>query len=190
MTEKIKTITGERNEIHGADHLRSPSEHHESEKHDSEKSDESKSENTVDQAVESAKMLANEADQKRHNEKHMESPARKRHGSPSKRQRSAAFKETMKEVRHEMPLTSRLVSSIIHNRAVETTSDFLASTVARPNALLAGSVVAFISVTLVYFFAKNYGYQLSGFETIGAFVLGWVLGIVYDYVSLGLRNKR
>ena len=191
MAEKIKTITDKHESDHRYSRLESPSEnHHESKTSSLERGPDEKLTKTVNEAVDDAKKLAEQATEGREAEKVIESPAQKRHGSPSKRQRSMAFKETMKEVRQEMNLASRITSGIIHNRAVETTSDFIASTIARPNALLSGSVAAFLSVTLLYFFAKNYGYQLSGFETIGAFALGWLLGILYDYISIGLRNKR
>lgn len=190
MTEKVKTISDEHEKAHDhTGHLELNTQS-ESKKIDPEKIGDSKGEHAVGEAMNDAKKLAEQADQERKNEKQSESPAQKRHGAPSKRQRSVAFKRTMKEVRQEMSLPSRITSRFIHARAVETTSDFIASTIARPNALLSGSVVAFVSVTLLYFFAKNYGYQLSGLETIGAFALGWVLGIVYDYLSVGLRNKR
>lgn len=81
-------------------------------------------------------------------------------------------------------------SRFIHNKKVEKLSDVTGSTVARPNALLAGSIAAFLLVTAVYLVAKYYGYKLSGFETIGAFALGWVLGMIYDYVRLLIGNKK
>ena len=190
VAEKEKIIaSGHEKAYSHSDSLEAITEHRESKKNNAEKRDDKHAQH-ISEALDDAKKLAEHADEGRKGESHPESPAQRRHGSPSKKQRSTAFKETMKEVRQEMGPGSRITSSIIHNRIVETTSDFVATTIARPNALLSGSIVAFISVTILYFFAKNYGYQLSGFETIGAFVIGWIIGIVYDYVSIGLRNKR
>lgn len=61
---------------------------------------------------------------------------------------------------------------------------------ARPNAILAGSVVAFFAVLGVYLLAKNLGYVLSGFETIAAFVIGWIIGILYDYFRTMITGKK
>ncbi|MDB5177367.1 MAG: hypothetical protein JWN75_1035 [Candidatus Saccharibacteria bacterium] len=118
------------------------------------------------------------------------SPAERRRPAPSKKQREASLKSQLKQVQGEMSTSSRLFSKFIHNKAIENMSDGASSTIARPNALLSGSIAAFIGVTVSYFVAKYYGYQLSGFETIAAFVFGWIIGILYDYFSVMLRGHR
>jgi hypothetical protein len=107
----------------------------------------------------------------------------RRHGVVSKHEKEASFKKEMKRVQAELPAGSRAFSKIIHNKAIEKTSDAVGSTIARPDAILSGAVAAFILVLAVYIVAKTFGYVLSGFETIGAFVIGWILGIIYDYVK-------
>ncbi len=111
-------------------------------------------------------------------------------GAPTKAQLRSSFKSQMKDVQSEMNAGDKLVSKFIHIPIVESIADRAGSTIARPNALLSGSIAAFIGVTLSYFIAKHYGYQLSGFETIGAFIVGWVIGILYDYFSVIFRRKR
>ena len=95
----------------------------------------------------------------------------------------------MKDVQAELTPASRTFSKVIHNKAVEKTSDVVGSTLARPNAILAGAVVAFIATLGVYLIAKNVGYTLSGFETIAAFIVGWVIGIVFDYLRVLVTGK-
>jgi hypothetical protein len=34
------------------------------------------------------------------------------------------------------------------------------------------------------------GYPLSGFETIGAFALGWMLGIVFDFFKVMVTGRK
>lgn len=117
------------------------------------------------------------------------SPAQKRR-LLTRHQREVSFERQMESARADMTPSERRFSKIIHNKAVEATSDTLGSTIARPNALLSGSIFAFLLVTIVYLLAKYYGYRLSGFETIGAFALGWVLGLIYDYVRLLISGKK
>ena len=95
----------------------------------------------------------------------------------------------MKQVQTELSPTSRAFSKTIHNKAVEKTSEALGATIARPNAILSGAVMAFILTLAVYVTAKTIGYQLSGFETIAAFVVGWVIGIIYDYFRALVTGK-
>lgn len=110
--------------------------------------------------------------------------------STSKKQKKATYKQTMKTVQGQMNAPSRAFSRIIHNPVIEKTSEFIGSTVARPNAIASGAVFAIIVMSGVYLVARTYGYILSGFETIGAFMAGWVLGILYDYMRAMVTGGR
>jgi hypothetical protein len=111
-------------------------------------------------------------------------------GPISKKQKAVSYKRTMKQVQSEMTPASRAFSKVIHSPVVEKTSEVIGGTIARPNAILAGAVFAFIATLLTYSISKYYGYVLSGFETIGAFAVGWVVGIVYDYLRLLITGKK
>lgn len=118
------------------------------------------------------------------------SPAERRANGPSKSERETSFNVTMSEIRTHMSTPSRAFSKVIHNKAVEKASEAVGSTIARPNAILSGAVFAFLLTLGVYLVAKNLGYQLSGFETIGAFVLGWVIGIIYDFLKVMITGRK
>lgn len=118
------------------------------------------------------------------------SPAKRRHGVVSKKERQASYNKHMKTLQSELPPAQRAFSKVIHNPVVEKTSEVVGSTVARPNAILAGAIVAFIAVLAVYLTAKHFGYVLSGFETIGAFIVGWVLGLLYDFFRVMVTGKK
>lgn len=122
---------------------------------------------------------------------HQVSPAERRTDRPiGKAERDASFNTTMQEVRAHMSGPSRAFSQVIHNKTVERVSDAAGSTIARPNAILSGAVVAFALTLAVYLVAKNMGYPLSGFETIGAFAIGWVLGTVYDFLKVMVTGRK
>lgn len=104
--------------------------------------------------------------------------------------KKASFNQTMKSVQAEMSPAERTFSRFIHSPAVEKSSELIGNTVARPNAILTGSIFAFVLVLAVYVLARNYGFRLSGFETIGAFILGWAIGLTYDYVRTMVTGKR
>ena len=107
----------------------------------------------------------------------------------SKQARKEAFNKTMSEIQSEMSPASRTFSKIIHNPAIEKSSEVVGNTVARPNAILSGSVTAFILTAAIYLIAKHFGYSLSGTETIATFVLGWIIGLIYDYIRVLLFGK-
>lgn len=108
----------------------------------------------------------------------------------SKRQRTDSYAATMKQIQSEMDASSRAFSKFIHNPSVEKLSDAVGATVARPNAVLAGSMMATFLTLFVFLVAKQYGYRLSGFETIGTFFVGWSLGLIYDYARTMVTGKR
>ncbi len=120
------------------------------------------------------------------------SPAeRRRRDAPiSAKEREASFKMTMSEVQEELSTPSRTFSKVIHNKTVEKISDVAGNTIVRPNAILSGAIFAFVLTLVVYIVAKNLGYPLSGFETIGSFILGWVLGICYDFLKVMVTGRK
>jgi hypothetical protein len=120
---------------------------------------------------------------------HAPSPAARR-GAISKRDLDANYQRTMKQVQSELSTPSRAFSKVIHIKAVEKTSEALESTIARPNAILAGAFSAFIFTLAIYLVAKHFGYRLSGFETIGGFIIGWIVGILFDYFKVMITGKH
>lgn len=96
---------------------------------------------------------------------------------------TASFNTTMAEVTKDMPRSKRLFSTFIHLPIVATLSDAIGNTLLRPNALLFGAIASFALTLLVYLFSKNLGYSLSGSESIVAFLLGWIVGIMFDIVT-------
>lgn len=111
-------------------------------------------------------------------------------GPIGKKEREASFSSTMAEVQSQMPPSSRAFSKVIHNKTVEQVSEAAGSTIARPNALMSGAIFAFLLTLAIYLVAKNIGYPLSGFESIGAFILGWIIGIVYDFLRVMVTGRQ
>lgn len=109
---------------------------------------------------------------------------------PTKRQLDDNFNRSMSAIRKDMKPASRAFSKVIHNRAVAKASDAVASTIARPNLIIAGGLGTIILCSAVYLVAKNYGYVLSGFEAIGTFILGWCIGAIIEFARVGFINQK
>lgn len=143
-----------------------------------------------EKAREAAEKLAITQETNRAAEQQAKEPKKDRRGAPSKMELNESFDDTMKQVRSQMKAPSRAFSKVIHAKPVEKTSEVVGATVARPNALLAGGIGAFIITLAVYLVARHFGYPLSGFETIGSFVLGWIIGMLIDYVRVLASGGR
>jgi hypothetical protein len=72
------------------------------------------------------------------------------------KEREASYKQHMTQVQAELKPAQRAFSKVIHNPVVEKASDAIGGTIARPNAILSGAVVAFFLVLGVYVIAKYY----------------------------------
>lgn len=119
------------------------------------------------------------------------SPVERRKDGPiSKAELETSFDTTMKEAQTHMSTPSRAFSKVIHNKTIEEVSDIAGNTLARPNAILTGAIFAFFLTLGVYLIAKNLGYPLSGFETIGAYILGWIIGLVYDFLKVMVTGRK
>lgn len=104
------------------------------------------------------------------------------------KKREQSFKQTLTQIQNEMPNSSRTFSKIIHQPFIEKTSEVVGNTIARPDSILTGSLCAFLAVLSLYLIARYNGFSLSGFETIGAFIIGWIIGLLIDLVKSILRR--
>lgn len=121
------------------------------------------------------------------------SPAEKRKATVADRRKlntDLSFKKTMTEAQSHMSAPSRAFSKLIHIKLVEKASEAIGNTVARPNALLSGAVFAFLFTVAIYVWTKNAGYPLSGFETMAAFIIGYLVGIIVDFVRIMITGKQ
>lgn len=157
--------------------------------HELEKSIERGAENSKEKAKQEALEAASKAEKKTVTK---ESPAEKRRDTPAQRRarQKASFNATMKEAQAHMSPSARSFSKVIHNKTVEKTSEVVGATVARPNAILAGSATAFVLSLVIYLVANYHGYPLSGTEMIAAFVIGWAAGLLFDYLRVMISGKR
>jgi len=155
-------------------------------------------ERSVEQSKETSDQIRNEAlelakDQKaeslKNSERTKDLAEAKRNHIASKIERRKAYDNIMSVAQTQMSAPARTFSKIIHNPVIEKTSEVVGATIVRPNAVLAGSVSALILVLGVYIIAHFFGYPLSGFETIGAFLLGWLIGIIYDFFYAMITGK-
>lgn len=152
--------------------------------------EQSRAETNVETAREKALELANEKNAEKIDDNENIKSAEKQPSKPTKAQKNKQFDRSMRIIREDMSPASRTFSKIIHNPVVEKTSDAIGKTIARPNLIIAGGLGTAILCSAVYLVAKNYGYVLSGFETIATFILGWCIGAVIEFARVGFSNQK
>ena len=150
-------------------------------------------EQSKEQDVEKLKESAEKAAElERKQEEQPTAKVEKRRDTPAQRRArsKASYKKTMMETQSQMKPAERAFSKVIHNPAIEKTSEVVGGTVARPNAIVAGSFTALLFTLGFYLVAKYYGYPLSGSETIAAFIIGWAVGLLFDYLRVMITGKK
>lgn len=148
---------------------------------------EAQPEQSVEKARAEVEQVAHEKEKPR--ERAEKIPSKERQPA-TKQAKEASYKSIMNDAERHMSPARRSFSRFIHNPVVEKASEIVGATVAKPNAILAGSIFAFLFTLAIYTVARMYGYPLSGAETIASFAAGWLVGQLFDYFRVMITGKR
>lgn len=104
--------------------------------------------------------------------------------------RSASFKKTLNTVQAAMPQYQRTFSRFLHFRPIEVISDILASIIFRPYATAFGVIIATIYMLLSYVYSLYVGFPFSGPEVLVVFLVGWIIGLLFELFRIMISGKR
>ncbi len=106
----------------------------------------------------------------------------------SKRQ---TYRQTMSEVRKQLPRRQALLSRLVHAPILEVSGDFVAKTLFRPLPVLMAGVFASVVTLAVYIIARRWGYEISGSGWFMASLLaGFAFGSLVDFFRLVVLRKK
>jgi hypothetical protein len=100
----------------------------------------------------------------------------------TKDDKQRAYTHTIKHVQSRLSKPSRRFSRVIHSPVVERASETMEKTIARPSGILGGALFATIGLAVMSFFARKYGFTLSGTELILFVSAGWLFGLIVEFV--------
>jgi len=106
-----------------------------------------------------------------------------------KHDKRRAYKQTIGLVQAGLPQASRSFSRFIHQPAIARVSEVAEKTVARPSAVLGAGLTATVGLAVMLFFARRYGFTLSGSEFILLLTVGWTLGLSVDLINQRFRRQ-
>lgn len=98
------------------------------------------------------------------------------------KERKRAYKHEMRQVQAQLSPGARTFSKVVHNSAVETTSDVAEKTVLRPSVLIGGAVVGILLGGLIYYSAHHYGYPIPSWSLVFFLVIGGLLGVIIEFL--------
>lgn len=108
----------------------------------------------------------------------------------SKELSSQTFDRTLTSVRRKLSPPERTFSKIVHNRAVENTSDIVGKTVARPSGVLYGGLFSFVFSLGAYLLARHLGGEMRPNFFIITFVGGYIFGLFIELIVRVSKSKN
>lgn len=108
----------------------------------------------------------------------------------TKQLKQESYTRTLRKIRSDMNLPDRAMSRVIHQPVIESVSNGLARTAARPSVFFGGSLGALLgSGTLLYLSRQNgFTYNYSVFLVM--FVCGFILGGLVEVIFKLLFKRR
>lgn len=100
------------------------------------------------------------------------------------------FSRRLTSVRRNLSAPERQFSKIIHQPAVEKTSDFVGKTVARPSGILFGGIFSFVLSFGAYLLARYLGGELRFSIFMVTFVGGYLLGLILELIWRFVRVRK
>jgi hypothetical protein len=107
----------------------------------------------------------------------------------NKQLKDMAFSRAMTRTRKKLSAPSKAFSKIIHAPFVDSSSEFIGKTVARPSSMMGGAIFAFVGTSILLWATKHYGYEYNYLLVILLFVGGAIIGALGESL-LNLRHKK
>jgi hypothetical protein len=102
-----------------------------------------------------------------------------------------AYKMTLGRIRQRLSAPERVMSKAMHNKVVDTASEVLGKTAARPSGILGGGIVALIGSSILLYMAKKYGFEYNFFIFFVLLATGFAIGLFAELlIRFVAKSKR
>jgi hypothetical protein len=103
--------------------------------------------------------------------------------------KNMAYRRTLRRTQQQLSAPSRTLSKIIHQPAIEASSEVIGKTIARPSGILSGGIVAFFGSSVFLWITRHYGYEYSFLLMLLLFVGGFCLGLMLEFFIRFARKR-
>lgn len=103
--------------------------------------------------------------------------------------RQDSLKRTLKKTRKHLTSAERALSKAVHQPVIDAISKVGANTIARPNGILAGSIIALAGSSYLLYSAKRYGFEYNYWVMFLLFAGGYVAGLIVETLFYLLRRS-
>jgi hypothetical protein len=102
--------------------------------------------------------------------------------------KAANYRQTMQSLQHRMKPVSRRFSKLIHTPVIETTSEVIGKTLLRPSVSMGATTFAVATTSVLYLYARYYGFVLHGSEIWISLIAGGVIGLLGEALYKAVRR--
>lgn len=99
------------------------------------------------------------------------------------------LKRSLKKIQKELKPYQRPLSRFMHIGFVESTSELVEKTIARPNGLLLGGLISFIASLAILIICRYYGYEYNFFIGLISFPVGLILGSIGELLLKPVKHR-
>lgn len=105
--------------------------------------------------------------------------------------KNLALDRSLKQLQRKLPAPQRVLSKVVHQKAVRVVSEAAGKTVSRPSGLLGGGLVAFLGSSTYLYFAKHLGFHYNYLVFLLLFIGGFAVGLLLELaVWVATRKHR
>lgn len=104
--------------------------------------------------------------------------------------KSQAYTRSLRHIRQRLSVPERTLSKIAHNKVVESASNGLSKTVARPSGILGGGIAALLGSSILLYMAKYYGFQYNFFVFFVLLAGGFVIGLIAELLVRAFAKAK
>jgi hypothetical protein len=185
MSERIHSKHEHNETVHYPENL---SDVHKS-KHEREHSKEEKEHGTTEHLEAIRSKLEKHVPQ-RHEALHTEKNHSPQHPVLANKQlKDMAYSRSITRARKKLSAPSRAFSKVIHLSVIESSSEFIGKTAARPVSMLTGAIFAFLGTSTLLWVTKYYGYEYNYLAVILLFIGGAIAGVTVEAMWRLIRKK-
>lgn len=100
-----------------------------------------------------------------------------------KQLKTSSYSSSLIQIRKRLPKKKqKAFSHVIHAKGMDSSNDFIANTIARPNSIIGGSLLALVGVLVGVFLSRYYGYSYNYLLLFLLFILGYVIELLIESV--------
>jgi hypothetical protein len=104
--------------------------------------------------------------------------------------RQISLRRELQHVQRALPPAQRLLSKVVHQPVVRVVSETAGASVGRPSGLLGGGLFALLGTSFYLYYAKQIGFTYNYFVFFLLFLVGFALGIAFEFVARMLARSR